>query len=82
MKTKHDVCSLFKQFSSIAATQYKAQIQVLGSDNGGEFVNHELKKFLCEKVIIHQTTCSYSPQQNGVVEKKWTSPRNGSSHPI
>ena len=70
MKTKHDVCSLFKQFFSTVATQYKTQIQVLRSDNGGKFVNHELKKILREKDIIHQTTCPYSPQQNEIAKRK------------
>ena len=43
MKTKQDVCSLFKQFYLMVTTQYKTSIQVLWTDNGGEFINHELK---------------------------------------
>jgi hypothetical protein len=70
MKTKQDVCSLFKQFYSMVATQYKTSIQVLRTDNGGEFVNHEMRKFLHGQGIIHQTTCPYTPQQNGVAERK------------
>jgi hypothetical protein len=70
MKTKQAVCSLFKQFYSMVATQYKTSIQVLRTDNGGEFVNHEMKQFLQCQGIIHQTTCPYSPQQNGVAERK------------
>lgn len=54
----------------MVATQYKTHIQVLCSDNSGEFINHELKQFLREDGIIHQTTCMYSPQQNGVTERK------------
>ena len=70
MKTKQVVCSLFKQFYSMVATQYQTAIQVLRTDNGGEFVNHELKQFLQCQGIIHQTICLYSPQQNGVAERK------------
>ena len=67
----------------MVATQYKTSIQVMRTDNGKEFVNHEMKQFLQCQGIIHQTTCPYSPQQNGVAKrKKQTSPGNGSSHTI
>lgn len=51
-------------------TQYNAQIQVLRSDNGGEYQNSELQQFFEEEGIINQTTCSNTPQQNGVAERK------------
>ena len=70
MKTKQEVCSLFIQFHTMVATQYKTPIQIFRTDNGGEFVNHELKQFLHTHGIIHQTTCPSSPQQNGVAERK------------
>lgn len=50
--------------------QYKSRIQVLRSDNGGEYVNSELRTFLDYQGIVHQTTCLYTPQQNGVAERK------------
>ncbi|KAL0451458.1 UNVERIFIED_CONTAM: Retrovirus-related Pol polyprotein from transposon TNT 1-94 [Sesamum latifolium] len=51
-------------------TQYQAHIQVLRTDNGGEFVNQDLQRYLNLHGIVHQMTCPYSPQQNGVVERK------------
>ncbi|KAA0064303.1 Retrovirus-related Pol polyprotein from transposon TNT 1-94 [Cucumis melo var. makuwa] len=39
-------------------------------DNGREFQNHNLSEFLTSKGIAHQTSCAYTPQQNGVVEQK------------
>ncbi|KAM1225543.1 hypothetical protein PS2_043792 [Malus domestica] len=50
--------------------QYKSHIQVLKSDNGGEYVNYDLRAFLDHHGIIYQTTCPYTPQQNGVAERK------------
>ena len=70
MKCKSEVSSLFKQFHNMVATQYSSAIQVLRSDNGGEFVNQELKQYLINHGIVHQTTCPYTPQQNGVAERK------------
>ncbi|RVX19288.1 Retrovirus-related Pol polyprotein from transposon TNT 1-94 [Vitis vinifera] len=47
-------------------TQYNAKVQVLRSDNGGEYQSSDLQKYLEGHGIIHQTTCSNTPQQNGV----------------
>ncbi|RVW80446.1 Retrovirus-related Pol polyprotein from transposon RE1 [Vitis vinifera] len=51
-------------------TQYNAKVRVLRSDNGGEYHNSDLQKYLEGHGIIHQTTCSNTPQQNGVAERK------------
>ena len=40
------------------------------SDNCGKYVNSGLRAFLDHHGIIHQTTCPYTPQQNGVAECK------------
>ena len=70
MKTKSEVCSVFQKFHRMVARQYGAHIQVLRSDNGREYVNSELSYFMTTHGIIHQTTCPYTPQQNGVAERK------------
>lgn len=51
-------------------TQFNAQIQILRSDNGGEFVNHNFQTYFQQYGIIHETTCLQTPQQNGVAERK------------
>ena len=51
-------------------TQFHKTIQVLRSDNGGEFVNNHLQTFFRDNGILHQTACPYTPQQNGVAERK------------
>lgn len=62
MKTKHEVSSLFQKFHKMVTTQYQSNVEVLRTDNGGEFVNQDLKNYLNVYGIIHQTTCPYSPQ--------------------
>lgn len=69
MKTKGEVSSLFQKFHKIICTCYKAQVQVLRSDNGGEYRSSELQQHLEEHGAIHQTTCSNTQQQNGLA--KW-----------
>ena len=62
--------SLFQQFHKMIATQYQSNIQVIRTDNGCDFINQDLNKYLNLHGIVHQTTCPYSPQQNGVAEQK------------
>ncbi|KAL6348581.1 hypothetical protein AAG906_016099 [Vitis piasezkii] len=70
MKTKDEVNLLFQNFHKIIGTQYNAKVLVLRSDNGGEYQSSDLQKYLEGHDIIHQTTCSNTPQQNGVLERK------------
>lgn len=39
-------------------------------DNGGEYVNQAFKDFCSEHGLQHQFSVPYTPQQNGVVERK------------
>ena len=70
MKSKSEINLLFQNFHKMVCSQYNAQVQVLRSDNGGEYLSFELKRYLEAHEIIHQTTCSDTPQQNGVAERK------------
>jgi transposase InsO family protein len=42
----------------------------LQSNNEREYVNHDMHNFLSQHSIVHHTTCIYTPQQNGVAERK------------
>ncbi|RVW94721.1 Retrovirus-related Pol polyprotein from transposon TNT 1-94 [Vitis vinifera] len=68
--TKDEVDLLFQNFHKMIDTQYNAKVRVLRSDNGGEYQSYDLQKYLEGHDIIHQTTCSNTPQQNGVAERK------------
>ena len=46
MKSKSEVNSLFQKFLKIVETEYKVKIQVLRSDNGGEYQSIELQQYL------------------------------------
>ena len=70
LKKKSEVFEKFVSFYTLVQTQFQTQIQILRSDNGGEFVNSTMQKFFQDHGLIHQTTCPYSPQQNGVAERK------------
>ncbi|KAJ0444187.1 putative RNA-directed DNA polymerase [Helianthus annuus] len=70
LKTKSEVYEKFTIFYAMIYTQFKKKIQILRSDNGGEFVNTSMKQFCQTNGLVHQTTCSHTPEQNGVSERK------------
>jgi transposase InsO family protein len=51
-------------------TQFGKRIKRIRSDNGKEYVNHNLSNFTSKNGIIHEFTCVDTPQQNGVAERK------------
>ncbi|KAF5812881.1 putative RNA-directed DNA polymerase [Helianthus annuus] len=70
LKNKAEVFENLKYFYELVLTQFKRKIKMFRSDNGTEFINNQMVDFCKQKGIIHQTSCSYTPQQNGVVERK------------
>jgi transposase InsO family protein len=46
------------------------KIKVLRSDDGGEYTSTEFRDFYTQEGIRRQLTVPYSPQQNGVAERK------------
>ncbi|BFG42330.1 hypothetical protein CerSpe_286040 [Prunus speciosa] len=67
---KSDVTTTVREFHAMITTQFQASIKVFRSDNGGEYVNGALAQFFKDKGIIHQTSTPFTPQQNGVAERK------------
>lgn len=51
-------------------TQFGRKPKVIRSDRGGEYTGHNVSQFLKTNGIRMQYTAAYSPQQNGVAERK------------
>lgn len=49
---------------------FHTSVQILRSENGSEFFSHSAIEFLANLGITHQSSCPYTPQQNGRVERK------------
>lgn len=62
-------------FSEGIGDEYKVEremekkIKILRTDNGGEYVSGDFKKFLESEGIQRHLTVEYTPQQNGVAER-------------
>ncbi|XP_056170478.1 uncharacterized protein LOC130138917 [Syzygium oleosum] len=70
MKHKNEAEAIFRTFHCMIQTQFGAKLQVLRSDNGGEYLSKPLATYFQEHGLIHETSCPQTPQQNGVAERK------------
>lgn len=46
------------------------RISTLRNDGGGEYMSNDFKEYLRSYGIHHQRSCPYTPEQNGVAERK------------
>ena len=66
---KSEVFDCFRKFKCMVEKQAGTKIKCLRS-NGGEYFSNKFSDFLCNQGIRRQFTCRYTPQQNGVAERK------------
>lgn len=70
IKTKDEALNAFKVFCALVEKKSEKQIKTLRTDRGGEFCSNEFRKFCEAAGIERQYTTPYTPQQNGVVERR------------
>jgi transposase InsO family protein len=70
MKDKSKVHEIFKKFTTRAQNEFDVKIKRVRSDNGTEFKNTNIEEYLDEEGIGHELSIPYTPQQNGIVERK------------
>ncbi|MCO5599389.1 hypothetical protein L7F22_053491 [Adiantum nelumboides] len=70
LKQKSQVFSCFKDHCSLVLRMHDLPVQVLRSDNGGEYVSRAFQQFCKSEGIQQQFSIPYTPQQNGVSERK------------
>jgi hypothetical protein len=70
MKEKSSALDLFKTFKILVENESGCVIQCLRTDRGGEFTSNDFNVFCSNHGIKRQLTAAYTPQQNGVAERK------------
>jgi transposase InsO family protein len=70
LRKKSKVFQHLKDFKALVDTHSRKKIKVLRTNNGGEYVNHEIHNIFHEARIQFQHMVPYTPQQNKVVERK------------
>jgi transposase InsO family protein len=66
--TRHQ--GTLKRFLRRAQNEFGLKVTKIRGDNGSEFKNLQVEEFLEEECIKHEFSGPYTPQQNGVVERK------------
>lgn len=67
---KAETFDVFKTFKSSVEKEAKTVIRGLRTDRGGEFTSDDFNKYCNNSGIKRQLTAAYSPQQNGVAERR------------
>ncbi|GJW91242.1 zinc knuckle CX2CX4HX4C containing protein [Tanacetum coccineum] len=70
MKHKHEVFETFKVFQNEVENQLGKKIKAIRSDLGGEYLSHEFVIHMKSCGIVSQLTPPYTPQHNGVSERR------------
>ena len=70
LKSRKEVLSRVQHFLLEIITQYATMVKVLRTDNALEFTQTAIEELCLAHGIVHQTTCPYTSQQNGVAERK------------
>ena len=69
LRFKSETFENFKKFKALVEKK-GGSIQVLRTDRGGEFMSEEFINFCDDHGIHRELTAPYSPEQNGVAERK------------
>ena len=70
LKHKSKVFGLFKVFKALVENQSGRKLKILRSDNGGKYVKSVFIQYCEDASIQMQHSIPYTPQQNGVDERK------------
>jgi transposase InsO family protein len=67
---KSETLACFKNFIILVENQLDRNVKALRTDRGHKYLSDEFKQICEEKRIFRQLTITYTPQQNGVAERR------------
>jgi transposase InsO family protein len=70
IKKKSEAASAFFKYKAMVENQLGKRIKCLRSDNGSEYLCKEFESYLEKHGIKHEMTVAYTPEQNGVAERR------------
>jgi transposase InsO family protein len=70
LKTKDEAATTLKKFQAAAELESGRRLKTLRTDRGGEFTSLSLGEYYADQGVQRQLTAPYTPQQNGVVERR------------
>ena len=70
MKSRTELFSVFQKFFAVICNQFHTSIRILRNDNALEYLSAPFFTFLASHGILHQSSCAYTAQQNGLAKRK------------
>ena len=70
LKQKLETTKTLKNFCNMIKRRFDTEIKGFWTDNARDFCNIDLNEFFESQGIRHETSCPYTPQQNGLAERK------------
>lgn len=70
LRSKDEAFRFFCKIKALSETESGLKLRAFRTDRGGEFNSTEFTRFCEQQGIRRDTTAPYSPQQNGVVERR------------
>jgi transposase InsO family protein len=70
LQDKSETQKVLKKFLKRAQNEFDVKVKKIRSDNDTEFKNIQVEDFLNEEGIKNEFSAPYTPQQNGVAERK------------
>jgi transposase InsO family protein len=70
LQDKSEAKGIVKKFIRRVQNDFELKVKNIRSDNGSEFRNNQVEEFLDEEGIKHELSAPYTPQQNGIIERK------------
>jgi transposase InsO family protein len=70
LPSKDQAATTIKNFQAAVEVETGRNLKALRTDRGGQFTSTEFSQYCAERGVHQQLTTPYSPQQNGVVERR------------
>nr|GFC13413.1 retrovirus-related Pol polyprotein from transposon TNT 1-94 [Tanacetum cinerariifolium] len=70
LRSKDETPKVLIDFLRLVQRGLQAQVRVVRTDKGMEFLNQTLHAYFVAEGILHQTSIAQTPEQNGVVERR------------
>ena len=70
LKHKDETVKALIDLDKAIETKFRQRVHTLRTDNGGEFLNHELQSHCRDRGITISTSVAYNPEMNGRAERR------------
>jgi len=70
IKAKSDALEVFQKFKVLVEKQSGMKLKSLRTDGGGEYTSKHFESYYTHQGINHEVTAPYTPQHNGLAERR------------